>query len=93
MVMADTDPKQDEKGRHKEACSMMEQLLGPNWSHQANPDGIEVITVEIEGEPKKDKLDKAGDKYGLPPAPEANVDKSKAKERILRTLKELLDEL
>lgn len=90
MVMADVDQTKDYKERHKEACSIMEQLLGKGWEAKANPGGIEVMTVELKAD---DKLNKAGDKYGLGEAPDKDVDKSRAKERIIRTLKELLDAL
>jgi len=90
MVMADVDHTKGQAERHEEACSIMEQLLGKGWEAQANPGGIEVMTVEMKAD---DKLNKAGDKYGLGPAPDKDVDKTKTKERIVRTLKELLDNL
>ena len=90
MVKADTDPKQDEKGRQKEACSIMEQLLGKGWDKEANIDGMDMITVVASDDP----LHEAGEKHDLGPAPEKSKGTSNSKkERILATLRELLDEL
>lgn len=90
MVKADTDPKQDEKGRQKEACSMMDKLLGPDWKKEANPEGMDMITIEVEEDP----LHEAGQKHDLGPAPEKGKDATNSKkERIMATLRELLDEL